>query len=355
MAACLPVELKGRWDLPAQLNKCANCRLFNWEQPEQGVPLLQCKKCKVLQYCSKPCQEEHWVLVHKEQCRDLVKAKKLEVEGKISSRVPVGIFSHHPFPKEGLPEDTIEILTVQVHRILIKMRLAGHPAHANSRIHDDLLELEKDMQRNRHFIWAERKIRPQHDRTSYIEAGFTLLNKLSSFVVSAVDELWPILLLVWEKLCEQHVLRMVNSLKEPRNAVPLELWEGLEDEVGLFPTRLQELLDALTSSTQLPSFKELLSVFCGGSLEQNCTFCGTTVTVVAVAEEGKGCEKDVPTVCLLPFLPILFCCGGANCAEDLAKKIKTWYGWAAAARMTHDKLALNKCDFCFKLAENVHR
>ena len=89
------------------------------------------------------------MLVHKEQCRDLAKAKKLEVEGKISSRVPVGMYSHHPFPKEGLPEDTLEVLTVQVHRILIKMRLAGHPAHADSRIHDYLLELEKDMQWNR--------------------------------------------------------------------------------------------------------------------------------------------------------------------------------------------------------------
>ena len=97
------------------------------------------------------------MLVHKEQCRKLARAKKLEEEGKVSSRLPVGISSHHPFPKEGLPEDTLEILTVQVHRILIKMRLAGHPAHADSKIHDDLLELERAMEMNRHSIWAQRK------------------------------------------------------------------------------------------------------------------------------------------------------------------------------------------------------
>ena len=295
------------------------------------------------------------MLVHKEQCRELVKAKKLEVEGKISSRVPVGMYSHHPFPKEGLPEDTLEILTVQVHRILIKMRLAGHPAHADSRIHDDLLELENSMEWNRHSIWAQRKGRPQHDRTFYFEVGFALQHRLNKCVIPAANELWPILHLVWGRLYEQDLMRRVNNLKEPHIAIPLELWGGLEDEVGLFPTRLQELIDALTSSTQLPSFKELLSIYCGGSLEQNCSFCGTTVTVEAVKREVEGWRKDVSSVCLLPFFPILFGCGGDDCAKDLARKMQVWYDWASAVGITVSKLAFNKCDFCFKLADTVHR
>ena len=296
------------------------------------------------------------MLVHKKQCGDLVKAKKLEEEGKVSSRVPVGIYSHHPFPKEGLPEDTLETLIVQIHRILIKMRLAGHPAYADSKMHEDLLELEHTMERNRHRIWAERKTRPQRDRIFPFAACSALRCRLSLCVIPAADklctDLWPILHLVWGMLFEVNLMRNVNNFKEPRNAVPLKLWDGLEDDIGLFPTRLQELLHVLTSSTQLPSFKELLGIYCGGSLEQNCSFCGTPVTVVA---EGEGWRKDVPTVCLLPFLPILFFCGGANCLGDFAKKINTWSDWATAAKMTYNKLAFNKCDFCFKLAENVHR
>ena len=28
-------------------------------------------RCKMLQYCSKECQKEHWILVHKSQCKKL--------------------------------------------------------------------------------------------------------------------------------------------------------------------------------------------------------------------------------------------------------------------------------------------
>ena len=73
------------------------------------------------------------------------------------------------------------------------------------------------------------------------------------------------------------------------------------------------------------------------------------MTVEAVKREVEGWRKDVSSVCLLPFFPILFGCGGDDCAKDLARKMQVWYDWDWA------KLAFNKCDFCFKLAETVHR
>ena len=42
------------------------------------------------------------MLVHSEHCKKLAQAKILEVEGKVLSRSPVGIYSHHPFPREGV-------------------------------------------------------------------------------------------------------------------------------------------------------------------------------------------------------------------------------------------------------------
>ena len=65
------------------------------------------------------------MLVHKEHCKKLAKAK---ARGGASSEDPVGMWSHHPFPKEGLPEDIAETLFVQMQRILSKMRQVGHPA-----------------------------------------------------------------------------------------------------------------------------------------------------------------------------------------------------------------------------------
>ena len=82
--------------------------------------------------------------------------------------------------------------------------------------------------------------------------------------------------------------------------MPQDAWEDfIEDDVGLFPLRLKEILDAFVSN-QMISFKELLQVFCGGSLVQHCSFCDATMTVEAVYGEVKGLERGVPVVVLLP-------------------------------------------------------
>ena len=59
------------------MNECANCLLFQWEQPDIG-DLQKCTRCKVLQYCSKECQKEHWMLVHKSQCKKFAEIKNFE-------------------------------------------------------------------------------------------------------------------------------------------------------------------------------------------------------------------------------------------------------------------------------------
>jgi tetratricopeptide (TPR) repeat protein len=38
--------------------------------------LFECGKCKLLAYCSKRCQKEHWHSEHKKQCKELRKARK---------------------------------------------------------------------------------------------------------------------------------------------------------------------------------------------------------------------------------------------------------------------------------------
>ena len=37
--------------------------------------LLQCGQCKIVSYCSRQCQVEHWHRVHKQQCKYLAKQK----------------------------------------------------------------------------------------------------------------------------------------------------------------------------------------------------------------------------------------------------------------------------------------
>ena len=139
------------------------------------------------------------MLVHKEHCKKLARAKKLEEEeGKVSSRVPVGIYSHHPFPEESLPEDTAQILTVQAHRILIKLRMSLHFEHAGSKMQKDLLELEKAMEWSRRIICRERKIRPPHDSNYPLQVCKVLMDRSYRGVIpaEAFADLWSTLFLL---------------------------------------------------------------------------------------------------------------------------------------------------------------
>jgi len=63
----LEVRKAGRDNL-----ECKNCELYSWDQaPNLPSSLTRCSRCQTLHYCSKECQEEHWVKVHKGQCDQL--------------------------------------------------------------------------------------------------------------------------------------------------------------------------------------------------------------------------------------------------------------------------------------------
>ena len=91
------------------------------------------------------------------------------------------------------------------------------------------------------------------------------------------------------------------------------------------------------------------------SLVQHCSFCDATMPVEAVDREVKGYGKGVPVVSLLPHMTPMYCCGEPTCDEELISKVKSWSKWTKAVMLTCDKLVKNRCNFCFKRAEGVHR
>ena len=120
---------------------------------------------------------------------------------------------------------------------------------------------------------------------------------------------------------------------------------------------LKELLDFITSATEVPPFEDLLKLYCGGSVEQICSFCANRVKIeAAVVLEGTGSLYDVAVVCVKPFLPLLFCCTAMSCAEALAGKLDKWGDFAGGVNLTYVKLTpSNQCDHCFKVSDDVHR
>ena len=56
--------------------RCANCNLFQWDQPADSKTLRKCTRCHVVSYCGQECQLEYWTKVHQEQCSYLAGTKK---------------------------------------------------------------------------------------------------------------------------------------------------------------------------------------------------------------------------------------------------------------------------------------
>ena len=334
-------------------NKCANCLVCDWEQvkPES---LQKCGRCKVLQYCSKDCQAEHWALVHKVHCQKMAWARQ--------SDESVGIFSQHPFPdpEVGVQSETTLVLVDIIQKVLVRLKSSNPAAFLHI---DQLPKLEAIMEMNRMWCYANRKVFPEQLKAAHDvnESGDSPDHPLFRGTCKiqlkneASQDIWSILHLVWGRLIDREVSVSMSSLKDPRQAVPLDAWEDfIEDDVGLFSVRLKELLIAFNSN-QLISFKELLKAWCGGSLVQHCSFCDAAMTVEAVNEEVKGFERGVPAVSLLPNMTPIYYCGAPACEEEMNSKVKAWWKWRVAVSLAHNKLLGNSCNFCFKLSEEVHR
>ena len=174
-----------------------------------------------------------------------------------------------------------------------------------------------------------------------------------------VQNLWPTVHLVWETLINCRVVGELSSLKEPQEEAPRkELRIGLQEEIGVFPGHVEEVIQAFSGDdirNEVPSFKKLLEIICGGTLVQKCSFCDASLTVTAVAAEVAGCYKSSAKVALLPHTAPTFCCGRGNCAAEMAGKIVVHEKWRLDVHATFDKLWSSRCDYCFQLSEKVHR
>ena len=329
---------------PLLLGHCANCFVFGWKP----APLEKCSTCKVLQYCSKTCEKEHWKLVHKQHCIKLASAKNGEGGDSI------GIYSHHPFSDAKLSDDPVEAMVMLVQDILRKIRSSDQPAF--TKVQSQLLQLGEAMKDCREEIWAYKKLFPWEVKDYGVSNWFQLFCETISIKDKDLvrQDLWRTLHLVMGRLLHYRLFGELNRLKNPWETVPAELWVGLEQEVGPFPSRVAELIKAL-SGTQLPSFQDLLKVFCGGELLQACSVCNTTISVAAVWAEVEGAYSGTPSVRLKPHLPPLFNCGANTCVEEMLAKIKFHDKWAAGVSATYAKLLPNQCGFCLQLPEKVHR
>lgn len=334
-----------------RMKECANCLVFNWKS--EGATLQQCSRCKVLVYCDKQCQEEHWYLVHKHHCKKLAEAKAEEErtnpELKQSS---VGIFSHHPFPREGLAEDIHERLILTVGRIIDEMRSTQHKAYSILKSEIDVLE--RGVYSAQRRIWSSRKVYPK-ELSNY--AGQELLHSFNDFINDnqsfyfnakrgryAKLDLWGTLLLFVDEIVN------MASQQTPQ-------FKGFEvsKERSSFLRRVELLVEA-GSRTNFPNFSSFLEILCGGNLIQKCTFCHIPTTIQALAWNGKGCDRlRYSTLVAKPNNPLVFCCHRQSCVQRLDEIAFGIIEKAFCWDQVLERGSAMRCDNCFKLSSRVHR
>ena len=207
-------------------------------------------------------------------------------------------------------------------------------------------------------IWAEKKTFPEKFHwTTKLNKVLVLYNQTSENEDKdlARQDLWSTLHLVLGRLNTCRAVNMANSLKDPRGALPPDMWIGFQQEVGLFPSRVAGLIKAL-SGDQFPSFQELLKIFCGGNLSQTCSVCRSRMSVAAVLSDVEGnYSLGIPTVSILPFLPPMFNCGAQTCRAEIVEKENAFVQLNMCLGATETRLQSTRCDYCFMLAEKVHR
>ena len=321
-------------------NKCSNCKVFNWEQPDPAT-LRQCGKCKVVQYCDEHCQKENWKMVHKKQCKVVAFIKDNGSDD---------------LPAVKAPENTMEILKSLMQKTSLK--LFSSNMLADPRLHESLMQLWKDMYKDAELTWCAERMFPKEFATILCVDYSDLYDDTRQIRVrdlrSADQDIWSTLHLLWGRLIDCRVVAELNNLKDPQKALPKELWTGLQEEIGVFPGRVAEVIQAF-SGDEVPSFKKLLEIICGGTLVQKCSFCDASMTVTAVYGEVEGRYKSSPAVALLPHMAPMFCCSQDNCEAQMADKRVAYCKWKLGVLATFDQLWSSRCDYCFKLSEKVHR
>ena len=226
MAAANPGKIQ-----PHLLNKCFNCMVFRWRQPEEVSTLRRCKQCKMVQYCSDSCQEEHWKLVHKKHCKEIatIIASYREIGDDLG--VSEILFSHHPFSAADLQDNPMEALVMLAQKILAKMQFKNRSAY--SKVSSKLAQLQSEITEYMALTCANKKICPgKFFWPTNLNEILVLFHQTKLDIELASQDLWSILHLVLGRLSGYRAVDSVNSLKNPLGAVPVELWDDLHSAGG---------------------------------------------------------------------------------------------------------------------------
>jgi len=385
--------------------KCPNCTLYRWPQPDDKSSLKQCSKCKVVIYCSKECQKEHWEKVHKKQCKYLAKEKvfplsrhdqitcqgckderetggldemaKLDnpILGCYMSKVgclPVvclpgveGDISEAPLPFQ-LGEMSGKFQTKQEHTISIilhimyKMKLTRH--NLWTICPQDMDCLWKSFSIIRNEIWRayimSSSLQVQEDKIrglmipSLVEGLKDQASMINSKLTTEAHELdefqpWNTLLLLLDFLLTSTTIDAFRIVAEAKGLPEMSLdIEKIRLTSVQFNTMWQQLLDSMKG--KLIPYTTAVRQLCGGSLNQTCVVCAKNITVERVITSTQ--DHKVPGL----FFSVVstFYCGYWRCNIKIGQ---------ASCQLFNTYIQISTvckgsiCDGCHLPSTKIHR
>ena len=381
-------------------NFCANCKLYNWKQPEEKV-LRKCGRCQVFAYCGKECQEEHWIKVHQKQCKYVGGTKKAEwsehkketcqtciMQGPVGDLVDqmgprqshdnpnyVCIFEDvnwnilpptypHPFPLTSPPEDRIGRILTLAQKLLLKMKLTRNPAWLIG--YEEADNLENGFWNLRSELYLDRIIGCNKDPGSVLELysrtfrdSFQAFSKKTMEYIISEDKLspkdykiWATFALITSLMYDTAYLEIESALKSPNSLPKGQRQMSKRDFFFEVADKIIEALDQ-----KLVPHSDLAAIVCGGKTDQNCSHCHKEITISGIFH--RNVNKEIPEVVFNPVQNgVRFVCGASECwYKERSLETEETTCWSFAVLAAYERLNGTRCDYCFLLAPlvDVHR
>jgi len=386
------------------VKECANCLLHGWKQPQNKDDLQKCKRCKVIKYCGKECQTEHWQNLHKRQCRyfaDPTLAQESQHNestcilclqaaslDKRELRNPANpnyfclyktpeweqfmweqleipdLYHPHPFPVTGQPGNTREKLIIVLWRLAYKFKQSQPEVIPN--FQDEMKKMTFGLLFQRLHIWKLRKIyvRPEYFPDDHNHSAslpdphfwWTVKTIMQCGTFQDPLQLCKTIILVDQMLLHEGMLKMMSFLKDPLTSLPREfrhlVSRRLENK-NKFLAVVNQVLDALVS--RVVPYQDILKIICGGSLKQVCNSCSKDILITGLP---GVLDQDGPIVFCDSLYTGVFICGDKNCRTKMQVPMieeQLRFGNAMTSSVLERKS--HQCDFCFLLspAGDVHR
>jgi len=407
---------------------CANCRLYSWEptkvpspvgpfyiKENSTDPLQRCSKCKVVFYCDKDCQTEHWEKVHKDKCKYLRGDKEMKAEvhkhqelscssckeekevGNVikmkddphwgchmagsrdefwnnptfTYRSSDGDLYDAPLSMEigeftGNYTSRVEHVVSILQKILYKMEITEHKLSKREEfdnLSQEIFFLRHDFLMTAVTIPVGRLVHHSHS-FQLMESGtqqrlLGIIRALSKGYDDNIQDeyrLWDTFILIFDYFLDVLKDNMQNY-EDIGKRMKDKKFRMLVSQIEP-PSKVQEKWDLVVvalSKGLVPYIKILEIVL--GNLMQNCTICKKRVKIESTfGDHPSGSLKERRPVAMCQGHVIKYHCGKDSCRKAMVDK-HAMENMSVLMPMIEEikKYKKNRCDWCKTLKKEVHR